>query len=157
GVSSAAVDLGGGRADVTLDPSKADRARLKSAVEAAGYSVPERDAPAPQTVTIGPIPTAPRTEGSPETEEWDLAVGGRHCASWVGRVEGALERVPGVKEARVTLATERATVVVDPPRVDESALAAAVESAGYSARRDAPDPAAAAEALRRDRARNVAL
>ena len=45
-----------------------------------------------------------------EPEEWNLAIGGMHCASCVARVEGALRGVPGVAEARVNLATERAGV-----------------------------------------------
>jgi len=172
GVSSAEVDLQAGRAEVTLDPSRVDRACLAQAVAGVGYSVPDGDgpatpptpAPAPQLVTIGPPPSAvppppPVTEPEPATpgaEEWDLAVGGMHCASCVTRVENALTGVPGVSEARVNLATERARVVVDPRKVDEARLAAAVAAAGYSARRDELDPAAGAAALRRERARAVA-
>src|SRR4051794_15361230 len=59
GVESAAVDLKQGRADVTLDPARADRARLKGAVEAAGYSVPEggpaAPPPPPNLVTLSPV------------------------------------------------------------------------------------------------------
>ena len=40
-----------------------------------------------------------------------------------------------MKEARVNLATERASVVVDPSQVEEAALADAVARAGYAARR----------------------
>jgi len=58
------------------------------------------------------------------------------CASCVGRVERALQAVPGVAEAAVNLATERATVrgVAAP-----DALLAAIGKAGYEARLlDAP-------------------
>ncbi|MBX6314159.1 MAG: copper-translocating P-type ATPase [Isosphaeraceae bacterium] len=79
-----------------------------------------------------------------------------HCASCVARVEGALTSVPGVKEARVNLATEQARVVVDPKRVDLDRLAEAVARAGYSAKRLATDPAEEAAALRRERAEQVA-
>ena len=44
----------------------------------------------------------------------DLGVGGMTCASCVGRVERALRKVPGVQDATVNLATERAHVVYDP-------------------------------------------
>ena len=61
-----------------------------------------------------------------------------HCASCVARVEQALSGVPGVREARVNLATERASVVVDPARVDpRGRCEASVAKAGYSARREA--------------------
>jgi Cu+-exporting ATPase len=53
------------------------------------------------------------------------------CASCVGRVERALAKVPGVTEAHVNLATERATVIA--PADLEPALIAAVRKAGYEA------------------------
>ena len=55
-----------------------------------------------------------------------------HCASCVSRVEGALAAVPGVREASVNLATERATVTGSAP-LDAAALAAAVRRVGYDA------------------------
>src|SRR5208283_2524564 len=63
-------------------------------------------------------PDAPTTGASAGREEWDLAIGGMHCASCVARVEGALGGVSGVQDARVNLATQRATVTVDPSRTD---------------------------------------
>jgi Cu+-exporting ATPase len=64
-------------------------------------------------------------------ERRTLPVRGMHCAACVGKVEGALRRVPGVESAAVNLATERATVAFDPARADVGALQAAVEAAGY--------------------------
>jgi Cu+-exporting ATPase len=157
GVQSAAVDLKQGRAEVTLDPAQADRDRLKGAIEAAGYSVPENEpaGPEPELVPLSPV-LVPAPKAPPAEEEWNLAIGGMHCASCVARVEGALTSVPGVREARANLATERASVVVDPGRVDEAALAEAVARAGYSARRAELDLAAGAEALRRERDEQIA-
>lgn len=61
----------------------------------------------------------------------NLQIEGMSCASCVGRVERALQAVPGVANASVNLATERATVrgvaAID-------ALLAAVGEAGYDAR-----------------------
>ena len=62
-----------------------------------------------------------------------LAVEGMSCASCVGRVERALAAVPGVREARVNLASESAQVDFDPP-ADAGALVAALDKAGYPAR-----------------------
>jgi Cu+-exporting ATPase len=64
-------------------------------------------------------------------ERLTLPVRGMHCAACVGKVEGALTRVPGVETASVNLATERATVAFDPARADVGALQAAVAAAGY--------------------------
>ena len=163
GVRSATVDLGAARAEITLDPSQTDRAGIATAIAAAGYTVPSAVLPpTPKLVSIG-LPLGIRalpdkeSAASPVTEEWNLAIGGMHCASCVARVEGALERVPGVKEARVNLATERASVIVDPATVKEAALSQAAADAGYSARRQEFDPAAGSDVLRNERARAVAV
>jgi Cu+-exporting ATPase len=68
----------------------------------------------------------------------DLAVGGMTCASCSARVERALRRVPGVAQASVNLATERASIS---GQVSADALIAAIVDAGYEARTlQAPPP-----------------
>ena len=62
-----------------------------------------------------------------------LAIEGMTCASCVRRVERALSRTPGVSEASVNLATERATVTWNPDEASLADLTTAVEKAGYSA------------------------
>ena len=61
-----------------------------------------------------------------------LAVEGMTCGTCRHRVESALERVPGVKEAAVDLAHGTATVDYDPAEVAPAALADAVRAAGYA-------------------------
>jgi Cu+-exporting ATPase len=71
-----------------------------------------------------------------------FAIDGMTCASCVARVEKALKAVPGVLDASVNLATEKASVH---GAVAAAALVAAVERAGYAARLlDGVRPAAAA-------------
>ncbi|HEV8584777.1 MAG TPA: heavy metal translocating P-type ATPase [Methylomirabilota bacterium] len=70
-----------------------------------------------------------------------FAVRGMHCAACVGKVERALTGVPGVSEAAVNLATERATVAWEPARTDPQRLASAVAAAGYELA-EAPAPVA---------------
>ena len=80
----------------------------------------------------GPSPQAgPGTPAA--SEEIHLGIEGMTCASCVGRVERALQKVPGVAEATVNLATERAMARVE-PGTSPAALAAAVAKAGYEAR-----------------------
>ncbi|UUZ46831.1 heavy-metal-associated domain-containing protein [Massilia sp. B-10] len=62
-----------------------------------------------------------------DTSETTLDVGGMTCASCAGRVEKALRAVPGVSDASVNLATERATVHA--LHASTAALIAAVEKA----------------------------
>lgn len=80
-----------------------------------------------------------------QTREFRFAIGGMTCASCVRHVEQALERVPGVLDASVNLATESAAVRTD-GSIDAAALVAAVADAGYDARaaQDHRDDAAAA-------------
>ncbi|HCL4162043.1 heavy metal translocating P-type ATPase [Achromobacter xylosoxidans] len=103
GVASVSVNLATERADIRLNRA-VDRMALIQAIEKVGYDVPQ-----------GTI---------------ELAIGGMTCASCVGRVEKALKAVPGVTEAVVNLATERATVRGVAAVAD---LIAAIEKVGYEA------------------------
>ena len=118
GVEGASVNLATEKARVSVDPSAAGGEDLKSAVERAGYGVPEFPAVASGTENGG--------------GEVSLPIEGMTCASCVRRVERALTKVPGVSSATVNLASEKAKVEYDPaggPGIDE--LRAAVEGAGY--------------------------
>src|SRR6266852_3680435 len=77
--------------------------------------------------------THPPGEGVASLGRRDLAITGMTCASCVANVESALRGVSGVKNADVNLATERASVQLDPTRADLPALVRAVERAGYGA------------------------
>ncbi|MFO1163922.1 MAG: heavy metal translocating P-type ATPase [Paracoccus sp. (in: a-proteobacteria)] len=105
GVSDAVVNLATERAAIT-GKAALDRPRLVAAIENAGYGVP-----APSGAV-------------------ELSVQGMTCASCVGRVERALRAVPGVSDAAVNLATERATVQGS---ADTASLIAAIADAGYEA------------------------
>jgi Cu+-exporting ATPase len=63
----------------------------------------------------------------------ELDVHGMTCASCVARIERKLKKVPGVVDAQVNLATERATVRFDPEAATVEALIEAVVNAGYTA------------------------
>ena len=106
---------------------------------------------------VEPTPHAP-AQGARTTT---LAVEGMTCASCVRRVERSLSKVPGVAEASVNLATERATVTFAPDETTIADLVGAVEKAGYGAEEvvAAPMPIATetgefepdAESVRRER------
>jgi Cu+-exporting ATPase len=63
-------------------------------------------------------------------------VEGMTCASCVNRITRFLQKVDGVEDANVNLATESATVRFDSSVADVARLAGAVEAAGYVARVD---------------------
>jgi Cu+-exporting ATPase len=114
GVANASVNLATERAEVTF-VGKPEFASVLVAVANAGYAARE--------------------------ETTELAIEGMTCASCVARIEKALRAVPGVTQASVNLATERATVGFVAGAVDFPALAKAVSDAGYEARAIATDVA----------------
>ena len=107
GVRAAEVNLALERADLLLDPDAADAPGLVERVREAGFGVRERTT--------------------------RLAIGGMTCAACAGRIERVLRRLPGVLEASVNLASERAEVrhLVGAP--DAAELVAAIREAGYRA------------------------
>ncbi|QGM96562.1 heavy metal translocating P-type ATPase [Methylocystis parvus] len=115
GVEKASVNLATERADISLAPG-ADPAALVKSVSDAGYE--------------------------PVVETIELGVGGMTCASCVAHVEKALKGVPGVIEASVNLATERASVraLSGPGLADR--LRRAISAAGYEPRRIESDAGA---------------
>lgn len=80
---------------------------------------------------------------SSKLNQHTLAIQGMSCASCVGRVERVLLAQPGVTEANVNLATERATVQGTAATSD---LIAAIEKAGFGAAL-APETRAQTETL----------
>ncbi len=119
GVSAASVNLATERATVQVQDGTLP-ATLSEAVVRAGYAVPS------ETVA--------------------LAVDDMTCASCVSRVERALNRVPGVMQASVNLATNQAQVTRLAGIATDAALIDAVQRAGYGAHvqtADAPSASAA--------------
>lgn len=85
-----------------------------------------------------------------------LKIDGMHCASCVASVENALNRLEGVEEVSVNLATETATVQHHSATLSREDFAEAVESVGYELAEEAPDESAAESELERDQ-RKVAV
>ena len=110
------------------------------------------------TTTTRPGPNTQGTKAHDDTAapgvtsgdvETSFAIGGMTCASCVGRVTKALNRLDGVVVASVNLATETATVTHDPTLARVADLTAAVVRVGYTATPKpprAPAPTSAAPA-----------
>ncbi|MBN1439984.1 MAG: copper-translocating P-type ATPase [Anaerolineales bacterium] len=64
-------------------------------------------------------------------ERVTLPVTGMTCANCVATIERSLKRLPGVHEAQVNLASERASVAYDPAALGQEALVARIRDAGY--------------------------
>lgn len=125
GVRAVTVNLANETAYLDTDAG-VSRDALVAAVVDAGYEVPAAAATAGTTTVT-------------------LNIGGMTCASCVGRVEKALKKVAGVREASVNLASETATVSLA-AGTEVNALISAVQDAGYEASVKASTPAAGAAA-----------
>ncbi|MCB9108640.1 MAG: copper-translocating P-type ATPase [Anaerolineales bacterium] len=106
GVDDAVVNFGSEKVTISYDPSTATLSDVIERIERAGYQIP--------IATI------------------DLPITGMTCANCVGTVERTLnKKVPGVIEAAVNFATEKATVRYIPGAVTQADMVAAIERAGY--------------------------
>jgi Cu+-exporting ATPase len=63
----------------------------------------------------------------------NLSLYGMHCSSCANIIERSLKKVPGVKQANVNFAAEKAAVVFDGSQVETEVLINAVNKAGYKA------------------------
>ena len=72
---------------------------------------------------------------------------GMTCASCAMRIEKGLKKVPGVKDASVNLATEKATVTFDPEQTGIEQMVQKVDAVGYKAtpQAEAPSPSPQSE------------
>ncbi len=106
GVSEAAVNLASEKVSVIFDPAIASPGAVIDRIQRAGYQVP--------------------------TAKLELAITGMTCANCVASVERTLKtRVPGILDANVNFATEKATIHYVPGAVGRAEMVAAVERAGY--------------------------
>jgi P-type Cu+ transporter len=110
GVSEAGVNFATGKATVEYDPDAVGPGDLIGVIEDVGYGA--------------------------EVRETSFGISGMSCVSCVGRVEKALEKVPGVLGVSVNLATEKARVEHLPGVVEARDLEQTVEGAGYGVVRE---------------------
>ena len=69
---------------------------------------------------------------TPALKTQQMQVGGMDCTGCKLKIEGSLERLPGVTEAAVTVATGRLVVSYDPEQVSEITIKERVKSLGYT-------------------------
>lgn len=109
GVSKATVNLATEKVTVEYDEQEVEMKDLQMAVEKAGYELEN--------------PYQSQT----------LAIEGMTCATCALTVEKALNKLDGIQNASVNLATEKATIQYDPAHLSLSDIEIAVEKAGYKA------------------------
>ena len=84
-----------------------------------------------------------------------FSIKGIHCASCVRVLERALNKIPGVYEANVNLATEKAKVTFNPGKVTDTQLSSAVSSVGYQAMIDEEEKTEEEQKLHKQKELNI--
>jgi Cu+-exporting ATPase len=107
GVEKAAVNLATEKANVSYDPAQVSLNEIAQKVEALGYQV--------------------------VTDKVELKISGMTCAACSGRIEKSLKKLPGVVNAVVNLAVEKATVEFYSGVVSVGDIKARIEKAGFGA------------------------
>ncbi len=107
GINHATVNFAVERADIRFDPDQLDIVGVADVIRNAGFDVAK--------------------------ETFSFPVEGMTCSACAGRIEKALNAVPGVTEANINLALERADVAGISGVVQLDMLADAVDRAGYKA------------------------
>ncbi len=79
------------------------------------------------------LTTSPAVSTADENKRVSLSLFGMHCSSCAAIIERSIKKVPGVKQASVNFAAEKATVVFDGSATDTGSLVKAIEKAGYRA------------------------
>ena len=72
------------------------------------------------------------TAAKTETETLSWKVGGMDCASCAAKIRGAVERLPGVSEVRLSVMSETLTLALDESRTRRDAIEKRVASLGYT-------------------------
>ncbi len=108
GVKQAGINLASEKATVTFDPNKTSVDQLIDKVKKTGYGVRE--------------------------ENTTLSISGMTCAACAARIEKALNKVDGVLNAAVNLATEKATIEFISGKTEIDQLIATVRKTGYDAK-----------------------
>ena len=68
-----------------------------------------------------------------ETRRANLSISGMHCASCAGIIERSIKKLPGIKQANVNFAAEKASVIYDQNINNLDDIVGAVHKAGYKA------------------------
>lgn len=105
GVREASVNLATERAQVIFDPAVVQPPAIQGLVEELGYGV--------------------------ATARAELPIAGMTCANCSTTIERNLNRLPGVEQAVVNLASEKASVVYNPAMLDVQSMKELVHDLGY--------------------------
>ncbi len=115
GVARAAVNFAAETLTVEYAGDDGEPSSVVKKVEALGYKARSEDG---------------------ESGRLTFLVGGMHCATCAGNIEGKLGSLAGVKSVAVNFAAEKATVEYDPSQIDRAGIFREVRTLGYVPREE---------------------
>jgi len=146
GVKSVKIDSRDKSGEVTIEEGAVDESAIIAAIVKAGYrgtviggsaAGDKAGAVTAQKTNNAELPVKTEEKinngGGKGDKQTNLILSGMHCASCAKIIENSLRKTPGVKEANVNFAAEKARVIFDSSKVNVDNLIAAVKSAGYGA------------------------
>jgi Cu+-exporting ATPase len=113
GVHLVNVNFATEKLNIEFDESKADIQKVKEVVKKAGYSAQE--------------------DKGDTVREVNIPISGMTCASCAKAIERSINKLPGIKEANVNFAIEKAKVVYDSSSTRISEIKDTITKAGYKA------------------------
>lgn len=94
----------------------------------------EKSLPPSQPVLSQPSGVSvPKNNAEGKQQRVNLSLVGMHCSSCANIIERSLKKVPGVNQANVNFAAEKAQITFDPSKAKMVDLLGAVQKAGYKA------------------------
>lgn len=94
----------------------------------------EKSLPPSQPVLSQPSGVSvPKNNADGKQQRVNLSLIGMHCSSCANIIERSLKKVPGVNQANVNFAAEKAQITFDPSKAKMTDLVSAVQKAGYKA------------------------
>lgn len=142
GVSEVSINVEAGSGSLILDEEKNSQAEVLAAIKKAGYKaaishVDDNN----DKKDLSSLDESAKTEVIKESEgglaskeeRIDLSLFGMHCSSCANLIERSLKKMPGVSQANVNFAAEKAAVVFDSAKISNNDLIEAVSRSGYRA------------------------
>lgn len=134
GVQEVQVDFGSKGGRIVFDPKLVSPQKLVETIEQLGYRAVVEESDEQKEENVSEEEEGFQVDhGFSASRRVTLSVSGMHCSACAILIEKALKEIPGVKEAQVNFAAEKAQVVFDSQITSVDRLIERIREAGYEA------------------------
>lgn len=118
----------------TIEFPKNMREQIKDIISSFDSLFKDRqESPQTNQLTTSEASAASRSVQPAHSQQATFALNGMHCTSCAGVISKSIKKLPGIVEANVSFASEKARVTFDPRVVNEAVIIERVKKAGYRA------------------------